>query len=237
MGGGRDRLSGMDATRTVVRQPAWVTGLVWTAFPPLGAAGGWLLLQAAGWLADLRWVPLRWLFRMIDAVPEPLATLGALGLGGVAGLALAYAAHRETLTVAIGWDAVTTARPGQAPTTHPRGRISAAFLHGKQLVLLGPGGEELAREQSDLAGERLGAAFTAHGYPWRPDGDPFEKEYRRWIPDEPGLPPAANALLRARERALRGGDSTDVAELRGELASIGVVVRETGKRQYWRRVD
>lgn len=227
----------MATARTVVRQPAWVTGLVWTALPPLGAAAGWLVMLAAGALADLRWAPLGWLFRLIDAVPQPAGTLGALCVGGFAGLGLAYAAHRENLTVTIGWDAVTAARPGAPPASFPRGGIGAVFLEGKQLVLLGRAGEELAREKSDLTGGRLAAAFTAHNYPWRPDGDPYEKEYRRWVPDEPGLVPAANALLRARERALDRNDATDVAELRGELARLGVVVRETGRRQYWRLVD
>ncbi|MFC0098495.1 hypothetical protein ACFFKH_13285 [Micromonospora marina] len=50
----------------------------------------------------------------------------------------------------------------------------------------------------------------------------------------PGLPPGADALLRARQRALDGGHDAETRELHGELARLGVVVRDEGKRQYWR---
>ncbi|WP_213451671.1 YqeB family protein [Rhizomonospora bruguierae] len=224
----------MDAPRIVVSRPRWVTSLVWTVPPAAGAAAGWLLVRAAGWLLDLRWLPLRLVFRLIHAVPEPAATLGALALGGVAGLALSYAAHRDSLTVAVDWDVVATSRPGGEPNSRARRAVAAAFLDGKDLVLLGPDGAELTREACDLDAGPLAAAFTARGYPWRPDGDPFADAYRRWVPGEPALPVGADALFSARERAQRAGESADVAELRGELARLGVVVRDANRRQYWR---
>jgi hypothetical protein len=60
-------------------------------------------------------------------------------------------------------------------------------------------------------------------------------EYRRWVPDTPDLPIGADALLKARQRALDSDQGGDVAELRDELARLGVVVRDEAKRQYWRR--
>ena len=50
----------------------------------------------------------------------------------------------------------------------------------------------------------------------------------------PTLPVGADALLKARARALDKGDSGDAAELRSELARLGVVVRDEKKRQFVR---
>ena len=51
---------------------------------------------------------------------------------------------------------------------------------------------------------------------------------------DPDLPQAADAFLRARARALRDDKKDDAAELRDELAKLGVVVRDEKKKQYWR---
>ncbi|WP_442930243.1 CysS/YqeB C-terminal domain-containing protein [Micromonospora sp. LH3U1] len=51
----------------------------------------------------------------------------------------------------------------------------------------------------------------------------------------PARPAAgADALLRARERAVRRDRRDDARELRRELGLIGVVLRDEDKRQYWR---
>jgi hypothetical protein len=98
-------------------------------------------------------------------------------------------------------------------------------------------GEELARKATDLDADRLQAAFVIHGFPWLAGGDPHKDEFRLWAEDMPDLPAGANALLKARARALgKGGDGKeDAAELRAELARLGIVVRDEKKRQYWRR--
>lgn len=217
---------------TVVEEPAWWRDLVWIGFPLLGAAAGWLLKSVAGWVASLPWVPFQGPFRLVASVSEQ-ATAGPLVLGAAAGLVLAYLTLQDWLTVTVADDRVTMARGGSARGVE-RASVSAVFLDGKQLVLLGPATEELAREASDLEADALSAAFLAHRYPWRADGDPFKAAYRRWVEDEPELPAGANALLKARARALDKGDGDDAAELRTELAKLGVVVREEKKRQYWR---
>ncbi|WP_455578038.1 CysS/YqeB C-terminal domain-containing protein [Actinomadura luteofluorescens] len=53
----------------------------------------------------------------------------------------------------------------------------------------------------------------------------------------PGLPVGGNALLKARAEALKKQDETNIAELRTELAKLGVFVRDTDKRQWWRHVQ
>jgi hypothetical protein len=220
--------------RTVVAEPTWEWVLVWTGFPLLGAAAGWLLVLVAGWVESLRWEPLfRGPLKVVASVPEPIATIGALVIGGLGGLALAYAGARERLTVTVADDRVGMERAG-VTQGFDRAVISAVFRDGKRLVLLGLAAEELARESSDLDADRLEDAFVTHGYPWRADGDPHEGEYRRWVEGDPELFAGAHALFTARARALAKGDSDDVSQLRAELAKLDLVVRDEKKRQYWR---
>jgi hypothetical protein len=219
---------------TTVADPGWVSGLWWVVFCLLGAAAGWLLRAVAGWVASLRWAPLQGPFKLLASLPDPPATIGAVALGAAAGLAVAYQGHQESLTVTVSAGQAALARAG-ATTALARHRVSAVFVDRKQLVVLGPAGEELAREPSDLDADRLRDAFTRHGYPWHAAGDPFEAEYRRWVPDTPEIPAAANALFAARQRALARKDRDDAAQLRVELARLGIVVREEQQRQFWRR--
>jgi hypothetical protein len=53
------------------------------------------------------------------------------------------------------------------------------------------------------------------------------------VPGLPELPAAADALLRARAEAL-GKDADDAAQLRTELATLGVVVSDRDGRQHYR---
>lgn len=213
---------------------------MWTGFPLLGAGAGWLLKSLASWVASLPWAPLQGPFeladRLIASFGEPQSTIGALAIGAVAGLVLAFNAEQESLTVVVSHDLVTMKR-GESARRIERTSVSAVFLDGKQLVVLGHETEELAREASDLEAERLQAAFLAHGFPWLAGGDPYKDEYRLWVEDTPDLPAGADPLLKARARALGKGDKgkEDAAELRAELARVGIVVREEKKRQYWRR--
>ncbi|MFC0526900.1 YqeB family protein [Phytohabitans kaempferiae] len=221
---------------TVVSEPAWAVGLTWVGLPLAGAGAGWLLQALAGWLADLPWIPFKGPIELLASVAdnEPLATIVSLAVGAVVGLVLAFIGAMETLRVAI-TDSDVTLRRGDAKQTVNRSDVRAVFVDGKQLVLLGRESEELAREGFDLGADRMRDGFLAHGYPWAAAGDPHRDEFRRWVPDDPELPGSADALLKARAKALEKGEKTDIAELRSELGKLGVVVRDESKRQYWRR--
>jgi hypothetical protein len=221
---------------TVVSEPAWALGLMWLGLPLAGAGVGWLLQALAGWLEELPWVPFKGLIELLASVAdnEPLATIVSLGAGAVVGLGLAFIGAMETLVVRI-TDGEVTLRRGDSTRTINRVAVRTVFIDGKQLVLLGRDADELAREGFDLGADRLRDGFLAHGYPWSAAGDPHRDEFRRWVPEDPELPGSADALLKARAKALEKGDKTDIAELRTELAKLGVVVREEAKRQYWRR--
>lgn len=143
----------------------------------------------------------------------------------------AYAVH-DLLTVVVTNDAVTLTRH-ETTRTIERSAVSVVFMSGKTLIVLGHDTDELVRENTDLNALALERAFTAHGFPWSP-GDPHEDEYRRWVDDAPDLPLGANAVLKARQKALDKGADRDVKELRTELAKLNIVVRDEKKRQYWR---
>jgi hypothetical protein len=220
---------------TVVAPPPAERALVWVGFPLIGAAAGWLLKSLAEWATSLPWVPFKGPLELVASVPDPQATIGSLALGVAGGLVVAVLAEQDYVRVIVEDDQLTVTRGGSSRRV-PRASVEAVFLDGKQLVLLGHETDEVVREGGDLPdAERLEAAFRAHGYPWVPGGDPHKDEYRRWVEDLPDLPAGADAVLKARARALDRGDKEDAAQLRLELGKLGIVVRDEGKRQFWRR--
>lgn len=221
---------------TVVARPAWEFALVWFGFPLAGAAVGWFAQPLAQWALGLDWVPMQGPLELVESIPEPLGRIVLVTAGLIAGVAVSLSAEGELLRVAVSDRRIRLSQDGDTRELD-RGSVTAVFMDGKDLVILGPGTAELARRRNDRDAGRLGRAFTAHGYPWRADGDPHHDEYRRWVPDTPDLPGAVNAVLRAREGALERDDAEDVAELRSELGHLGFVIRDDGTRQHWRRVS
>ncbi|MFE7269837.1 hypothetical protein [Streptomyces sp. NPDC057623] len=198
-----------------------------------GAGVGWLVTLLAEWLVTLSWAPLQGPAKLVTSVPEPWLTLGGVAVGALLGLFLGFIAVHESLSVSVSSGRVVLGvRDSSQEFGHDE--IALAVRDGKQLVLLGPDGMEIARERCDLSWTRLADAFAAHGYRWA-DEDPHQGEFRRWVPGMPGLPDGADALLRAREVARKKEQgSEDARELRGELLRLGVVVRDEKQRQYWR---
>jgi hypothetical protein len=221
--------------RTVLGDPPWVTALVWLLLPAVGAGLGWFLPVAVDWLTALNWLPLPGPVELLTNLPRVRTRLGLAVAGAVTGLVLAFLAAQDTLRVVVGDDAVTLSR-GDSTRAIPRAAVAAVYAEDHRLVLLDRAGRELARERYDLGGARFAEGFTGHGWPWRADGDPYRDDYRRWVPDLPDLPPAADALFAARQRALTRGDREEADSLRAELARLGVVARDDDKRQLWRRV-
>lgn len=206
----------------------------WAGLPVAGAVVGWLVKLLASWLVTLKWVPFKGPLELIDSIPEPWATLGALVVGLVGGLVLSLMWHGERLTVSVS-SARVQLEGDEYAAAFDRDEVAAVFVDKRHLVLLGEDTGELARRPSDLDTAALNAAFTRHDYPWQ-DADPHAGEYRRWVPDMEGLPLGANALLAVRAKKLASLDDTDAKELRSELVRLGVVVRDVKRKQYWRLV-
>jgi hypothetical protein len=215
---------------TTVATPMWARVAVWTGLPAAGAGLGWVIHLLPGWIVRIPFVPMRGPFKLAARLPEPEATVGALLLGAVGGLVLAFLVDRESMTVRMSRTEVTLARPGTTRTV-PRADVVVAYRDGDQLVLLGRTGRELAREPSHLTERRLaplfGAAWSAR--------DPYADAYRRWVPNLPDVPAEPAALFAARQQALDRGDTDDAKELRDELARLGYVVRDERKKQHFRR--
>ncbi|MET8149717.1 hypothetical protein ACIBSW_29125 [Actinoplanes sp. NPDC049668] len=214
---------------TTVATPVWARAATWAALPAGGAGLGWVVHQLPDWILRIPFAPMRGPFRLAARLPEPEATIGALLLGTLAGLVLAFLADRESLSVRMSHSEVTLKRPGTVRTV-PRAEVAVAYRERDRLVLLGRTGRELAREPSHLSSARLATLF---GPAWS-DRDPYADAYRRWVPGLPDVPAEAEALFLARQRALDGGDGDDAAELRGELARLGFVTRDEKKRQHFR---
>ncbi|MFI1192378.1 hypothetical protein ACH4T9_03755 [Micromonospora sp. NPDC020750] len=206
--------------------------VMWGGFPLVGAGAGWLLTAVAGPVAGLPWVPVPGWFEALAGLPRPQVTIGALALGALAGLVVAGIGTWERLRVEVDARQVRLRCAGRDQEV-ARSAVRVVFVDRRDLVLLGDGEEELAREHGDVSAGRLAAAFRGHGWPWA-DADPHQDAYRRWVDGLPGLPAGADALLRARQGAVDRGRRGDADDLRRELARLGVVVRDEEKRQYWR---
>ena len=200
----------------------------------LGAGLGLALHLLLDWLLGLPWLPFKGPLALIDSIPNQIALPVLIGLGVLAGVIFGVVALADELSITVTRDSVRLKR-GDVDRTLRRGAVASVFLDGKDLVLLGPDTNELAREKTDQTSARLAAAFTEHGYAWQPSGDPQEVDYRLWSTSSVGLPAGADALLAIRAKTLtdrrRAGDAAD---LRAELVKLGVVVRDQGGKQYWR---
>jgi hypothetical protein len=231
----RHKAEQLDAPTTLAR-PVWAWTALYIAAAALMAGLGLLVKVLANRLAGLEWAPMRGPARLLVSIPEPWLTAGLVALGAVAGLGLIFSDFLEQVSVGVSDERVVLKRPGHVQEI-ARDRVGPVFRDRGDLVLLGPGGEEIAREKCDLGVRRLAAAFTGHGYAWT-DSDPYLDDFRLWVPKTPGLSEHANSLLKVRAEAKEGSGSAEVVkELRRELARIGIVVRDKGKQQYWRRAD
>ncbi|MGW4461275.1 YqeB family protein [Micromonospora sp. NPDC004704] len=221
------------AGERVVAEPGWERLLIWTLFPLLGAGAIAGLHALTDWLVKLPWAPVKIAAKFVKDLPDPAATLGAIGIGVVAGLIVAVTAVHEQLAVTVAADRVTLARRDGTVREVDGKTVDLVFLDGKHLVLLDAAGAELAREKSDLKGELLREAFEAHGYRWV-DEDPHLAEYRLWVAPVGDLPESVNVLLTARQKALKDGKTGYAARIRTELSHLGFIIRDDKKHQHWR---
>ncbi|MCZ7420680.1 MULTISPECIES: hypothetical protein [unclassified Micromonospora] len=206
--------------------------VLWGGIPLVGGALGGLVVAGSGWVADLPWAPVQGLFRALDGLPDTYSLPGGVGVGILVGLVIAAIGTAERVRVTVS-GAEVRLREGSSEREIDRRDTRAVYLDGKHLVLLDADDAELARQSVDLPARELAEAFREHGWPWA-EADPHRAAYRLWVPDLPGLPAGANALLRARQEALKHDRGGEARELRAELSRYGVVVRDDGKRQHFR---
>ena len=186
-----------------------------------------------------------WAVDTLPAVPGPLELLAGLttawtiplltvvGIG--AGLFRASTAIHESLALTVDSEGVLLTQD-ERDLYVPRAKIGSVFREGRDLVLLDSAERELARRKADDLNDRAVAdAFTAHGYPWS-EKNTHEESFTRWIEGHPGLDEQTHALLRERREALSGKDTHLATALHEQLQELGVVVRDRGRHQEYRRL-
>ncbi|WP_407562666.1 hypothetical protein [Streptomyces sp. 184] len=206
--------------------------LLLAGLPALGLLLGWLVPHAADWVAGLRWAPMQGPFELVASFDDGWTAVAGPVVGLVLGLGGGLFAYAMAMRVTFEDDTVRVYKDGESRIL-ARAEVAAAFLDKDRLVILDAAARQLLRRPSDLEPGDLDRAFTAHGYRWLHE-DPYAGRYHRWVRDSGELSAAANAVLKAREHALRKKNATDAEELREEAQRLGCVLREEGTRQYWR---
>ncbi|MEW2388383.1 hypothetical protein AB0933_08475 [Streptomyces venezuelae] len=200
--------------------------------PLLGLLLGLALPPFARWASGSPVLPWRDGIEFLGRLDAPWQLGLFVAAGLVAGVLLVLAAHAEEMSLTLTDERVKVVRDG-GPRAFARADVSAVFLDGKQLVLLGTDSGELVRGAHAPRAAALAGAFRAHGYPWR-DSDPHAALFHRWIPGTPDLPAEVHALLAARKAALKQKAPRDVGDLGETVRELGYVVRDEGTEQYWR---
>jgi len=224
--------------KTVIGHSRTDKVVLFGGLPLAGLALGYFLPRIADWAARQKWVPFQGPLELIAGWDGWWVVVVCMVVGLLGGALLAAIALDDTLKVTITNESVEFEK-NEKTVTVPRHKVATAFLDGKEIVLLDATTRELAREKHDQftsESPKIAAAFRAHGYPWSDGGDPHEHRYRRWVEDEPELPPGANAVLKARAKSFGDGDKgkADLRELREEVAKLGYTVKDKDKKQYWR---
>ncbi|MEU7579093.1 hypothetical protein AB0B50_16000 [Streptomyces sp. NPDC041068] len=217
---------------TEIGHPRGDLALILVGMPLLGLLLGLALPRLARWASGSPVLPWRDGIEFIGGLDAPWQTALVMAAGLVAGLLLAFTALAESMKVRLSDARVTVEQEGRT-RTFERADVSAVFLDGKHLVLLGADSGELARGENGARAAALAGAFRAHGYPWR-DADPHASLFRRWIPGTPDLPAEVHALLAARKAALKRDAGRDARDLVETVRGLGFVVRDEGKEQHWR---
>ncbi|MFC7530615.1 hypothetical protein [Actinoplanes sp. GCM10030250] len=151
---------------------------------------------------------------------------------GVLGMVASFEILRRTVRVTIGAERVRLDL-GDEERVLSRADIEAVYLDGDVLVVLDRESKQAFRGEPQAEAAVLERAFREFGYPWR-DADPFAGLYQRWTPEGGRLPVAVEAVLAARDVALRKKAGKEAGELRDALQQLGYAVRDDGDEQFWR---
>lgn len=229
-------MSKSDNQRTVVGLTPMERVLLLTVPPIIGIILGYFIPIIANWANQLPWIPFQGPIQLIVSIEEKWVVIITAILGLMGGIWLTIAAFRDALTIVITNDEVHL-EIKESVRTFSIADITSIFLEDKKLVLLGKSGVELARETYDSSSDKIEQGFIKHGYPWSSQGDPFEADYRLWVPETAELSSTLDAILKAREQALKKKEEESIKVLRQEANKLGIVIRDKGSLQYWRKIE
>lgn len=202
----------------------------------LGGLLGWYLPVIGNWILKLPIIPFEKIIEFIASWNSLWVSIVAAIIGIILGVLLALIIFAESLEVVITLEDLKL-KLGDKEDTIDKKDISAIYMEKKQLIILGKDSNELYRESFDVKKEPVvQAAFNEYHYPWV-EKDPFENQYERWVLGHPDFPEKINALLYARECALREDKKKDAKYLRVDLAKLGVVIKDENNGQYVRLAE
>ena len=203
-------------------------GLGLAAAAAVGPVVAWMLATVDGAPAPLR---------LVDQLPTTWAIPLLMLAGGVVGWFIFAVWGEEVGTVTVTHDDVLISG-SKTSASFSREEIAEAFLDKDELVLLDASSRELSRTSSDGAvAQRLAAAFERFGYLWAGTTDPRDGQFTPWVDRSRDLEAHLHELLRRRRRAMADGRTGEAEEARDELLAAGIVVRDRGEQQQYRRVD
>lgn len=231
------------ADTIVLQRQGWLNVVFFAGFPILGAGLGCLLSFVPGWLTrlpdwvdNLPMIPGHEQFAMLDGLSGPWLTGILIAVGALAGIVLAA----MTLTVPtweISRDSLTITHNNQTLFDVPLHHIHSLHPGENGLItVLGTDTGVLVRAEVEPSAAELKEAVSHFGLAWH-DFDPFDNDYVRWLDGDPELSDRVNAILRTRAQAIEKGDEEDGAQLSEALGAEGIVVRDRGERQQWRRTE
>jgi len=200
--------------------------------PIIGALIGWFIPTVSGWAGKLPFIPFGQVLEWISIQEGILVSVIGLVGGIIVGIIFTQYAFSEALMISITDDEVTL-EIHEKVTTLGKSQLSAVFLEKKDLIFLGLKGEEMFRGEHETKPALIADGFLYHSFPWK-EVDPYANEYARWVPEFPSLTTHENALLSARERALKDDDKEEAVSLRTDLAKLGIVIHDESKKQYIR---
>ncbi|MFH4906093.1 YqeB family protein [Staphylococcus cohnii] len=198
----------------------------------LGGTIGWFLPTIAKWILKLPFIPLEKLFIFASHSNNFWFSISAMIIGVIAGIILSIFILSESLKVIISDDAVKL-QIGDEQKIINKSDISAVYVEKKTLIILGKYSNELCRESLEAKIETTKNAFLYHRYPWKEE-DPFIKQYKRWVLGHPDFSNQINALLYAREQALKNDEEDEAKQLRKDLVQLNIVIRDDKNAQYVR---
>ena len=113
---------------TTAVEPAWLRYGSVIGLPVVGAAIGWALVLAAGWIADLPWAPFQGPFELVASLPQPQGTLAVAGLGALAGLGFLSLLVNDRLRVTVTAERIELRRGLRDLSTVEGSRVDAALF-------------------------------------------------------------------------------------------------------------
>lgn len=160
------------------------------------------------------------------------ATLLFMIIGLLVGLYFVFILLKESPTVFVSEHSVEIKNHIET-LTYPFAEVKDIYFDEAELVIVSVSGDEMLRKSYEINKDDLTNALQDYNYPYHHE-DPYKELFHLWSPYIDELSPVQNALLKARDLAKKHEDHEEVDKLVGELSRLNIVVKDKGKKQYWR---